>query len=75
MDPPLEPPLRVTFTQQAESLEYNEAQRSIQRFIDQCKAPAAWQDLDIKPKEEPRGTSNIVLGQLQRLCDALAKEK
>lgn len=75
MDPPLEPPFRVTFTQQALPLQYNEAQQNIQRFIDHCKAPpAAWQDADVKSKDEPRGTSTIVLGQLQRLSDALAKE-
>ena len=73
MDPPLEPPLRVVFKAEPVAVDVGEAQLVIQSFIDESKA-ATWGDAEGKGQDGSRGTSSIVLGQLQRLSDSLAKD-
>jgi hypothetical protein len=72
MDPPLEPPLRVVFKQEPVLVPLGEANLVIQRFVDHAKS-SAWADTEAQ--DGSRGTSSIVLGQLQRLSDSLAKEE
>jgi hypothetical protein len=48
-----------------------EAHLVIQRFVEHAKA-SAWADTEAQAGS--RGTSGIVLGQLQRLSDSLFKE-
>ena len=74
MDPPLEPPLRLVFQAKAAPVELGEAHLVIQNFIDESKASIRT-DAEGKTQDGSRGTSSIVLGQLQRLSDTLAKEE
>lgn len=73
MDPPLEPPLRVVFKEKPVAVEMEEAQLVIQRFITDSKS-TAWGESDGNTQDGLRGTSSIVLGQLQRLSDSLEKD-
>lgn len=73
MDPPLEPPLRAVFHESAAPVGLGEAHLVIQDFVDHSKA-STWGDGEGKAQDGSRGTSSIVLGQLQRLSDSLATE-
>lgn len=73
MDPPLDPPLRVISQAPSVSVSLEEAHLVIQKFIEESKT-STWSESDTKLQDGTRGTNSIVLGQLQRLSDALVKE-
>lgn len=88
MDPPLEPPLRVRFHADPQRVGLSAAQLELQRFIDEAKngpmgggggaddaAVTASMVAGTRGGGGARGTSAIVLGQLQRLSDSLVREQ
>lgn len=83
MDPPLEPPLRVRMTQASQTVDLASAHADLERFIDEARSGS--QQASVGDEDgagantstgamNARGTSAVVLGQLQRLSDSLARE-
>lgn len=78
MDPPLEPPLRARFDTQPQDVSLQAAHHDLQRFIDEARNGRRADDDDeasFGSSSQARGTSAVVLGQLQRLSDSLAREQ
>lgn len=75
MDSPLDPPLRVQFQVDNVHVGLSEAHLVIQRFVDESKASGSGSHDDATEfPTSARGMSPIVVGQLQRLSDSLAKQ-
>ncbi|PWN93690.1 hypothetical protein FA10DRAFT_264304 [Acaromyces ingoldii] len=71
MDVPLEPPLRLKsdVIQPSTTVNLSDAHQTLQAFLNEAKGTG-----DQPDDAESRGTSTVVMGQLQRLADALDAE-
>lgn len=73
MDVPLEPPLRLKsdVIQPSTTVNLSDAHQTLQTFLNEARGTGLGDETD---EAESRGTSTVVMGQLQRLSDALEAE-